>query len=155
SSSSPTSSTGMVSYFQFNLGVQGDADWLALYIGRMPSELLQGDLANNPDQQVQLCDQRRIAYWLVGSHGVAGHGLARQEITGVTSSNDLTPLPPSVSDEQTFVIAQYVRNVTFEYYDGTAWQTSWDGTALSTVDNKTPVGPPAAIRITVVVAGSL
>jgi prepilin-type N-terminal cleavage/methylation domain-containing protein len=141
-------------YFQFNLGVQGDTDWVALYVDRLPSELFTGDLAANPDQQVTISSLRRVTYWLSSDTG-GSNNLSRQELTGVTSTDGTSQqLPPTQPDSNTVTVASNVRNITFEYYDGTTWQSSWDGTQLSTVDNKTPIGPPVAIRVTLVLAGT-
>ncbi len=54
-------------------------------------------------------------------------------------------------DEQTHVLFPEVQSVQFEYFDGATWQTSWDGTAVGE-DGETPIGPPAAVRITFTVA---
>jgi len=50
-----------------------------------------------------------------------------------------------------FVIAEEVQSVTFRYFDGTAWQDSWDGTQASS-GSGSPMGPPLAVEITLVVA---
>ena len=59
--------------------------------------------------------------------------------------------PPEISDADGHVIAEEVRGLSFEFFDGLAWQTSWNGTAMS-VDGKTPIGPPSAIRVTLTIA---
>ncbi len=162
---SGTPSTGSTSgagtgTVKFNLGVQGDSTWVAVYVSRVPSEIQIGANATNGGNGANgganngmnsnqgtplVADLRRVAYWLA-SNG----GLARQELTNVASTDALADLPPSVSDEKTYVIAPQVQSVTFEYFDGTTWQTSWDGTAAGAAGT-TPLGPPAAIRVTLTV----
>ena len=46
------------------------------------------------------------------------------------------------------LLASEVKTLQFEYWDGTQWATSWDGTQTSPLDGVTPIGPPQAIRIT-------
>ena len=87
-------------------------------------------------------DVRRVTYWR------AGDGLARQEISRVTADGDGAQLPPDVPDEASFVISSEVDSVAFHYFDGTAWQDSWDGAAASP-DGSTPIGPPRAIKIVI------
>ncbi len=89
---------------------------------------------------------RRISYYLV-----PGKGLAREEDAQATSDNAQDPSFPS--DDQ-YIIAPEVVNVTFSYFDGTSWQTSWDGTNPTnppspnvTTDQITPYGSPRAIKI--------
>jgi prepilin-type N-terminal cleavage/methylation domain-containing protein len=130
----------------FNLGVQGEATRLMLYVTRVPSEIT--DLPPNSSASPPvLSDVRRITYWLSGDTG-APLGLARQELKVETSSDALSSIPPDVPDEQSYVIAEQVRSVQFQYFDGTNWQDSWDGTALGGADGQTPQGPPVAIAIT-------
>jgi hypothetical protein len=113
-----------------NIGVQGDDTHLILYVSRVPK-------LNEP---VQASDLRKICYWL------AAGGLARMEQSAVTSDDALGN--PAFPDDAQFVIARQVKQVTFQYYDGTTWQSSWDGTTPGP-DNTTPMGPPVAIGITV------
>ena len=51
---------------------------------------------------------------------------------------------------QPLIIAPEVKNVLFEYFDGEDWQASWDGTTMA-ADGVTPIGPPAAVRITLTI----
>jgi hypothetical protein len=91
----------------------------------------------------------RVTYWLAGGDS-APLGLARQEVKQATSDNALLTVPPDIPDEPTFVIAEEVQSVAFRYFDGTAWQNSWDGTQV-TSGNGTPLGPPQAVEITLTV----
>ena len=45
------------------------------------------------------------------------------------------------------VVPGEVTSLSFKYWNGTEWTDTWDGTQLG-ADNKTPLGPPAAIEIT-------
>jgi hypothetical protein len=134
---------------QFNLGVQGDTNRLTIYVSRVPSELL---VTNDPTASgavlPTVSDLRRITYWLAGGSGDATAGLARQEVKVATSDDAINSMPPDIPDELTYVIAEEVKSLEFQYFDGTNWQTSWDGTALGS-DGMTPMGPPLAIQIKV------
>jgi hypothetical protein len=136
---------------QFNLWVQGDTNSVMLYISRVPRELNPIPGADNPDQPMALSDLRRVSYWLAG--GSSPTGLARQEVTAVTSSDAVANTPPGIPDEDSLVIAPEVKSLSFSYWDGNAWQDTWDGTAAGP-DGSTPVGPPVAIAITLGVATS-
>lgn len=125
-----------------NLGVQGDSQHLVLTVSRLPREL---DPAKDADQ-ANVSDLRRITYWLIGT-GPQAQGLARQEITRVTGP-DADSTPPDVANPESYIIAARVQDLTLEYYDGSTWQSSWDGTTLDAASQK-PLGPPAAIAITI------
>jgi prepilin-type N-terminal cleavage/methylation domain-containing protein len=137
---------------QFNLGVQGDNNTLVLYVSRWPREATAAARYGNLDPTISLgiSDLRRITYWMVAPNGGPG-GLARQEIIPVTSDDLMSAVPPDIPDEATYVKAEEVRNLRFTYFDGNTWQDTWDGTALGP-DGVTPVGPPAAIAIEVMIA---
>jgi hypothetical protein len=123
-----------------NLGVQGDNGRLILNVSRLPR-----DVGDGTDGQPPACDLRRITYWLCTSDPV---GLCRQEFKPVTSDDANTVLPPDIPDEPSYVLADEVKSLQFQYFDGTAWQDTWDGTALG-ADGVTPQGPPQAIAITI------
>ena len=127
----------------FNLGVQGSDSVLTLYITRVPREVFsQNAAALDPSTPTGYSDLRRVSYWLMDG------GLARQEIAQVTS-DDTAQLPPSVpNDEASYIIAPEVKSLEFQYFDGTNWQTSWDGTQPGP-DGMTPQGPPVAVAFTI------
>ena len=79
--------------------------------------------------------------------------MARQEIPLVTSDDALQNLPPGIDNESSYVLADEVRSLNFQYFDGTDWQDSWDSTALG-ADGVTPVGSPRAIAVTIGIAPS-
>ncbi len=127
-----------------NMGLQGDSGVLTVYVSKVP-QLAGGspsDQAAADQQQLDSCDIRRISYWLADTGG-----LARQEVKRVTADDDDTQLPPNVPDEARLVFAPEVAELTFTYWDGSAWQDTWDGSTLGS-DGATPVGPPMAVKIT-------
>ncbi|HEY1377424.1 MAG TPA: type II secretion system protein GspJ [Gemmataceae bacterium] len=123
-----------------NGGVQGDNNVLTLWVSRVPKLPTGADAALADTQQLNSSDLRRVSYWL------ADGGLARQDLDRVTADDDDSQLPPNVNNESQLIIAPEVTAVTFQYFDGTTWQDTWDGTALGP-DGKTPVGPPRAVVI--------
>jgi prepilin-type N-terminal cleavage/methylation domain-containing protein len=149
SSNTDSTNSGTSNPFTFNLGVQGDGTHLSLYLSRVPTEAIKTLNAQNGDQAAPLVsDLRRITYWQSAS---GAGGLARQEVTAVTSDDEISNLPPNVSDETKYVIHAEVVSVQFQYWDGTTWQDSWDGTQPGS-DGNTPKGPPSAIAITLTFA---
>jgi hypothetical protein len=144
--SSATSTSGSV---QFNLWVQGDTSWIMLYISRVPRELTAVTDSDSEDQPLS-SDLRRVSYWLAGGAD-SPLGLARQEVAAVTSDQEMAVVPPGIPDEASMVIAEEVKSLQFSYFDGNAWQDTWDGTAAGP-DGSTPVGPPLAIAITLGIA---
>ena len=131
----------------FNFGVQGDSAHLVLFVSRVPREL---DAAWIGDAAPTVSDLRQITYWLSSS------GLARQEIKLATSDDAQNALSSSLPDDPSLVIAEEVRSLTFQYWDGANWQDSWDGTQTPSAGGSNPQGPPAAIAITLglVIPGS-
>jgi hypothetical protein len=130
----------------FNLMVQGDNETLLLYTTELPQRRL-GTGNSQTDNDATLPDLRRIGYWLVPG----GKGLARQVLDGPTSTDvqstglpDLTGLP----EQEKYIIARDVTSVTFQYWDGSQYQDTWDGTQVGS-DGMTPIGPPLAIAVTV------
>jgi hypothetical protein len=132
-----------VSTVVFNLGVYGDADRLVLTGSWLPK-----DLTRIQEGQTQTSDLRRVVYWLVKTGDKTG--LARQELTAVTGT-DAATLPPDIPNPASCIIAPEVKKFSLEYFDGTEWQTSWDGTTLD-VDSGLPMGPPALIAINITIA---
>jgi type II secretory pathway pseudopilin PulG len=151
SSSSATGSTaGGSGTAQVNYWVQGDTNWIMLYISRVPQPVHPIPGSVDPTQPLGFSDLRRISYWLAGG-GDSPLGLARQELTAVTSPDAMAAVPPGIPDEESLVIAEEVKSLTFSYFDGTNWQDTWDGTVAGP-DGSTPVGPPLAIAVTLGIA---
>ncbi|MFO0967074.1 MAG: prepilin-type N-terminal cleavage/methylation domain-containing protein [Gemmataceae bacterium] len=133
SSSGTTSDPSNVAYF--NVGVQGGQDYLILTIGRAVRP-------GNPDLN-EAAGLRRILYWMVpGDKG----GLARKEIKNATGA-EMSVTPDTVDSPETCVIAPEVISVAFEYFDGSSFNSTWDG-ANPVGDISQPTGPPSAIRVT-------
>jgi hypothetical protein len=132
--------------------VQGTSNQLMLYTSQVPREAIQslgGNGMTNNQGIPLVSDLRRITYWITSAGG-----LARQEVKAVTSDDEINNVPPGISDEAKCVIAPRVVNVVFQYYDGTAWQDSWDGTQPpQDGSSQAPAGPPAAIAVTLTIAG--
>jgi prepilin-type N-terminal cleavage/methylation domain-containing protein len=122
----------------FNL--QGDSQRLILWVSRISADLSQWQT-----NQAVTSDLRRITYWVAGGSG-SPLGLARQEIKQATSDDALNSTPSAIPDEGSYVVAEEVQNVAFRYFDGTAWQDSWDGTQADASGAST--GPPQAVEIT-------
>jgi hypothetical protein len=149
SSSSSTAQSSTTNTPPFNLGVQGTSNVLILSLTKFPREVNVAVNALTTPVLPLVSDERRISYWLAGDAG-SPLGLARQELKQVTS-DDANITPPSVPDEASYVIAEEVKSLTFQYFDGTSWQDTWDGTQPG-ADGSTPMGPPLAIAITLGVA---
>src|SRR5437588_1403521 len=129
----------------FNMGLQGDASQVTVYISTVPKVNAEGgDRASAEQQQQSASDIRRITYWMTNS------GLARQEVTRVTSDDDDSALPPNVNDESRYIFAEDVVGLSLQYFDGTNWTDTWDGSTLG-ADGKTPIGPPRLIQITLTI----
>ena len=144
-----SSTTQQTTAAPFNLGISGTDSCLILTSSRVPRELVAYDkLQLDSSQLSPVSDIRRISYWFLNG-GSTGSGLAKQEVVCATGT-DLQETPPDVSNADQMIIAPEVKNVLFEYFDGTDWQSTWDGTTLSG-DGITPIGPPAAIRITLTI----
>jgi type II secretory pathway component PulJ len=141
SSASSTSSTvsGLGGTVAFNMGVQGDSTHLFLFSSRVPREL---DPSWQGDTVPTVSDLRRITYWL------SSLGLARQEIK-LATSDDALNLSTDLPDDPAFVVAEEVKSLTFQYFDGTNWQDSWDGTQTPSSGGNNPQGPPQLIAITI------
>jgi hypothetical protein len=124
------------------LALQGNSGSLTLYVSRVPP----GPNANGT-MPSSVSDQRRIVYWLV-----EGGGLARQELTAVTSEDAMNGnVPSGMPTDPKQLIAKEVQSLQFQYFDGTNWQDSWDGAQVGP-DNSTPIGPPVAVAITIGIA---
>ncbi len=155
SSSSSTSSTstdsGTTDAVIVPLGVMGDSETLHLFVSRVPREAL-AQLNNADATPPVVSDLRRVSYWLAGGDGSPA-GLARQEVPLITSDDALQNLPPGIDNESSYVLADEVRSLSFQYFDGTDWQDSWDSTVLG-ADGVTPIGSPRAVAVTIGIAPS-
>jgi prepilin-type N-terminal cleavage/methylation domain-containing protein len=146
SSSSSSSATNAQPAIALPLGVIGDSTTLSLFVSKVPGEVWG---SNTGDPGLVVSDLRRITYYL--GNGGSG-GLVRSEIKVVTSQDaDPSNTLPANVDEQQSTLAPEVRTLQFSYFDGSAWQDTWDSTTMG-ADGATPVGSPRAIAITIGIA---
>ncbi|HVK12594.1 MAG TPA: type II secretion system protein GspJ, partial [Gemmataceae bacterium] len=110
----------------------GDSGKLTLYVCKVPKEVTDG---------LTPADVRRVTYWMTNK------GLARQEVPWVTSERLQLSTDLYLDDGRepdSYVIAEEVTRVQFSYWDGSAWQDTWDGRGA----DGTVKGPPMAVRVT-------
>jgi hypothetical protein len=127
----------------FSVGVKGDNEHVSIFLTRLNSAIVNppDTGASNPSA---LSDVTRITYFLDSDKG-----LCRQEILQATSDLvDDTQVSWVDSDDHYRVVAGEVRQFDIQYYDGTNWQSSWDGSTPGP-DGKTPQGPPRSIQMTI------
>jgi hypothetical protein len=139
SSTSGSPVSGLSGTVVFNMGVQGDSTHLFLFSSRVPREL---DPSWQGDTVPTVSDLRRITYWL------SSLGLARQEIK-LATSDDAMNISTDLPDDPALVVSEEVKSVQFQYFDGTNWQDSWDGTQPPASGGNNPQGPPQLIAITI------
>jgi hypothetical protein len=127
----------------FQAGIIGTDKQLTVFASRLPSAMtsargLGGDAAaaQGPSDLV------RITYWIGGSGG-----LCRQERPWVTADGVRNSSDPDLDTESGDTLVQEVKDVTFEYFDGSQWLSEWDGSKPSP-DGVTPTGPPRAVKVT-------
>jgi prepilin-type N-terminal cleavage/methylation domain-containing protein len=139
STSAQTTTGGTNDAITYPFGIQGDSGTINLYISKVPSEVL---VPVGSDVPPPVSDVRRISYWL------AAGGLAKQEVKIITSQDVTNLIPPDLPDDAYQIVAEEVRSLTFQYFDGSSWQDTWDSTILG-LDGKTPIGPPRAVAIVI------
>lgn len=150
-SSSSTAQTAqqLTSYIPLQAGLIGDNGTLTIFTTRVSDVNAVVNSANNSPDVPFPSDIRRVSYWL------GDGGLCRREVPWFSTDqlqNSADPNPDG-QDEQQFVIAREVVDLTFEYYDvnsqsdDSGWNSSWDGSSAGP-DGSTPMGPPTAIRVT-------
>lgn len=147
STETPTTTESSVSAdVPFQGGVFGSDRQLTLYVSRVPTDLLDVNsaamtaLGGDPKP-----DLRRITYYL----GATG-GLCRQEQFLVTADGVRNSTDPDYTREANDLIAEEVIDLSFEYYDGGTWSSTWSGDDENE-DGKTVKGPPRAIRMTMII----
>jgi type II secretory pathway pseudopilin PulG len=131
---------GMSDTIPFQAGVIGETDRLTIYAARVAGF---GKDVDDSGEMPNAADARRVTYWMTDK------GLARQERPWITSQQLQTSVDPEIEDgkeEHDYVIAEEVTRIQFEYWDGTAWNDTWDGRQTN-ADGKTLRGPPMAIRV--------
>lgn len=139
-----TTPTPQAADLSFQGGLIGSDRQFTVFVSRVPGALsdprvLSGELdpaAQSPS------DLWRVTYWLGGSGG-----LCRQARPWVTADGVRDTADPDLSDEAGDTIVEEATELTFEYFDGTTWVASWDGTQAGP-DGVTPLGPPRAVKVT-------
>ena len=126
----------------FGSGIVGTDKQLMIFLSRVPTSLVDLEAAANVDVTLP-ADMRRVTYYL----STDGVGLCRQERPWVTADGVWNTSDPDRTDEFSEIIAPEVLDVTFEYFDGSAWQSTWDGSQTAS-DGVALTGPPRAIRVT-------
>ncbi len=128
----------------FGSGIVGTDKQVTIFLSRVPTSLVDLEAAANVDVTLP-ADMRRVTYYL----STDGVGLCRQERPWVTADGVWNTSDPDRTDEFSEIIAPEVLDVTFEYFDGSAWQSTWDGSQTAS-DGVALTGPPRAIRVTFV-----
>ncbi len=128
----------------FHAGVIGTDKQLTAFVSRVPESMTDPEAALDPTALLP-ADVRRVTYYLSPD----GLGLCRQERPWATADGVWNSADPDLSTADRDVIAPEVKDVTFEYFDGADWQSSWDGSQPGS-DGVTPLGPPRAVRATFV-----
>jgi hypothetical protein len=149
-SSSTTSSTvvGTGQPLQFQIGVQGDNSSVSVFQTRMARSIVNPPDNGSNGQNPFAADVWRVSYFMTDD------GLARQEIRMATSDDVDNPPDQTIVNSDTTstkILAREAKSVTFQYFDGTEWQDSWDGSQPGN-DGVTPMGPPMAIQVTIEIA---
>jgi hypothetical protein len=131
----------------FHAGIYGyddDPPRLVIFASQVPPSLSTPGvlLGTAVAESQQSSDLRRIVYW----RGVNG-GLCREERPWVTADQIGNSTYPNRDNEEAALVADHIVDVQFEYYDGTGWSTTWDGSGTSATGSGI-AGPPRAVRIT-------
>lgn len=143
--------TNMQSIVAYNTGIYGQPKFFILSNYRVQKP--NGNTPTNvPDAEIN-SDLRRTVYWLVTS-GDNAAGLARAEIRQATGTDVDTIDPTTFADQNKYVFAPEVKDVDFQYWNGTAFQPTWDGT-LTESDGAPPAGPPSAIQVKITLKSTL
>jgi prepilin-type N-terminal cleavage/methylation domain-containing protein len=131
------------------LALQGDVTTLTLLVTRLPRDPVARQGEEGPGAA---SDLRRISYALPGGFD-APLGLVRQEITLLTGEEPEIAAQDISDPASKLILAPEVKGLAFSYFDGTSWLDSWDSSQLG-ADGQTPIGPPAAIAVTLQIARS-
>jgi type II secretory pathway pseudopilin PulG len=123
----------------FSAGCIGTSTTMSLFVSRVPASIVNKELQSNGSLQTP--DLRRVTYYL----GAAG--LCRQERQFVTQDGVWNNADADRTDEFGDLLAEEITNAQFQYFDGSTWVDSWDGSQLAT-DGKSLLGPPRAVKIT-------
>lgn len=141
SSSEPATAAPAATLLPMGMGVVGTENQLTVFCSRVPEVLTDSEAAASG---VQLpADLVRVTYYLASD----GSGLCRQERPWVTADGVGNATEPDRTDEARDLLAPEVKQVAFEYFDGSGWAGQWDG-AVTDLDGVALTGPPRAVRVT-------
>ncbi len=140
--------TATAALLPFQAGVIGDNQQLTLFVSKVPRALLERTTAGATEATTILPpDLQRVTYYMAAG----GTGLCRQVRPWLTAAGTGDGTALDTSNEAFEVIAPEVKSVGFEYLNGTGWDGSWDGSSAA-LDDSAMMGPPRAIRVTLVFA---
>ncbi|MCX8140714.1 MAG: prepilin-type N-terminal cleavage/methylation domain-containing protein [Gemmataceae bacterium] len=142
-----TTSSAPAPTLPFHAGIYGyddDPPRLVIFASQVPPSLSTPGvlLGTAVAESQQSSDLRRIVYWRS-----ATGGLCREERPWVTADQIGNSTYPNRENEEAALVADHIVDVQFEYYDGTAWSTTWDGSGMSATGSGI-AGPPRAVRVT-------
>jgi prepilin-type N-terminal cleavage/methylation domain-containing protein len=137
-------------YVSTSMGIVGDSQTLVLHISRPTRDLSYAALSSIDSVGSHVSDARSVSYFLAapGGTGLAGavqpaagfdavnnsvftaeSGLARLEGDRMAIEFADLALDTETLGAAAQIIAPEVVSLEFQYFDGAAWQTSWDSTA--------------------------
>ncbi len=137
-------------YVSTSMGIVGDSQTLVLHISRPTRDLSYAALSSIDSVGSRVSDTRSVSYFLAasGGTGLAGavqpapefdavnnsvfaaeSGLARLEGDRMAIEFADLALDTETLGAAAQIIAPEVVSLEFQYFDGAAWQTSWDSTA--------------------------
>jgi prepilin-type N-terminal cleavage/methylation domain-containing protein len=133
-------STAVAADLTFQGGLIGEDKKFTIFVGRTPEVFGR---YGNPGEQVR-ADLRQVIYWYE-----QGRGLYRRERPWVTAEGVRNGVETDPDAPDSVLLAEEVKDVTFEYADGGNFVGTYDGTTPGP-DGVTPLGPPRAVKITLV-----
>jgi len=140
-----TDETTVAALLPFQAGVIGDEQSVTLFVSKVPRALLERSAAGGEADTAAVLppDLKRVTYYLASD----GSGLCRQEKPWITATGTGDGTALDTTNEQAELLAPEVKAVSFEYLNGTGWDSSWDGSGTA-LDDSAMLGPPRAIRVT-------
>jgi prepilin-type N-terminal cleavage/methylation domain-containing protein len=142
----PAEETTAGALLPFQAGIIGYEQSVTLFVSKVPRALLERSAAGGMAEAAAVLppDLKRVMYYIAPS----GRGLCRQEMPWITAAGtgDVTGIDAG-ANEETDLIAPEVTAVSFEYLNGTGWDSVWDG-ASAALDDSAMMGPPRAVRVT-------
>jgi prepilin-type N-terminal cleavage/methylation domain-containing protein len=134
--------TAVAADYTFQAGVIGEEKKLVVYTSKVPEAF-----GHFPGIGLGRSDLRQVIYWFE-----PGVGLCRQERPWITADGVRDSIEPNLDAVGIAVLAEEVVDLFFEYFDGTGSSSgTWDGSAPGP-DGVTPLGPPRAVRVTLVLS---